>query len=222
VARSSLKLAEDYLVGQSVVFSTEALLRAHGDVLHGREACVIGYGKIGRSVATTLRAKSIRTTVCETDPVRAVEAMAHGFPVTATKGGALSRSGVVVCATGNRALTGHDFYELRTGAYLATVTSSDDELDLGVVRGTYQESRLGPHLTRLSRGDHHFYLLNDGNAVNFIHGASVGPFIFLVHGEILAAISALPSGPLEPGFHEVDPQDREMISRLWLHHFNDD
>jgi adenosylhomocysteinase len=62
VARSPLKLPEDYPVGQSVVFSTESLLRSHGDILHGGETCVIGYGKIGRSVANTLRAKSIRTT----------------------------------------------------------------------------------------------------------------------------------------------------------------
>lgn len=38
VARSPLKDPEDYLVGQSVVFSAEALMRSRDDILHGRHA----------------------------------------------------------------------------------------------------------------------------------------------------------------------------------------
>ncbi|ADP82626.1 adenosylhomocysteinase [Frankia inefficax] len=221
VARSPLKLPEDYLVGQSIVFSTESLLRLHGDILHGGETCVIGYGKIGRSVANTLRAKSVRTTVYETDPVRAVEAMSHGFSVSGSKAAALRRAHLVVCATGQRALVGDDFARLRPGAYVASVTSSDDELDLTNVVLSYEERILGPHVTRLSAGGHYFYLLNHGNAVNFVHGAAVGPFIFLVQGEILAAVALLTSGHLiEPGLHQVNRQIRETIARDWLNAFN--
>ncbi|SNQ48355.1 TrkA-N domain protein (fragment) [Frankia canadensis] len=223
VARSPLKLPEDYLVGQSVVFSAESLLRAHGNILDGGETCVIGYGKIGRSVANTLRVKSVRTTVFETDPVRAVEAMSHGFAVSRSKSEALARANIVVCATGSRALTGNDFSALRSGSYLASVTSSDDELDLETVMRSYQQRRLGPHVTRLSRTGHYFYLLNDGNAVNFVHGAAVGPFIYLVQGEILAALAMLASGRLaEPGLHQVPHRVRESIARAWLRTFNDE
>nr|WP_230204912.1 adenosylhomocysteinase [Parafrankia elaeagni] len=223
VARSPLKQPEDYLVGQSIVFSTESLLREHGDILHGRETCVIGYGKIGRSVANTLRAKSVRTTVYETDPVRAVEAMSHGFAVKWSKAEALGRADVVVCATGNRALEGEDFTYLRPGSYVASVTSSDDELNLASLRGTYRIERLGPHLSRMTSWNHHFYLLNDGNAVNFVHGAAVGPFIFLVQGEILAALALLSSGQvMEPGLHEVGNREREIIARSWLRCFNEE
>jgi len=86
---------------------------------------------------------------------------------------------------------------------------------------TYEERRLGPHVTRLSDGGHYFYLLNDGNAVNFVHGAAVGPFIFLVQGEILAAVALLTSGRLiEPGLHQVGQQARKNIARAWLNAFN--
>lgn len=223
VARSPLKQPEDYLVGQSIVFSTESLLRAHGDILHGRETCVIGYGKIGRSVANTLRAKSVRTTVYETDPVRAVEAMSHGFAVKWSKAEALGRADVVVCATGNRALDGEDFTYLRPGSYVASVTSSDDELNLASLGGAYRVDRLGPHLSRMTSWNHHFYLLNDGNAVNFVHGAAVGPFIFLIQGEILAALALLSSGRvMEPGLHEIGNREREIIARSWLRCFNEE
>lgn len=68
---------------------------------------------------------------------------------------------------------------------------------------------------------HHFYLLNDGNAVNFVHGAAVGPFIYLVQGEILAALSLLTSGRLaEPGLHQVAHRVRESIARAWLRTFD--
>ncbi len=56
----------------------------------------------------------------------------------------------------------------------------------------------------------------------FTCGASVGPFIFLIQGEILAALAALSAGMVEPGVHEVDPGDHEIIASAWLRCFNDD
>ncbi len=57
VARSPLKDPEDFLVGQSVVFSAEALMRGRGDIFHGRPALVLGFGKLVRGliVATSGR-----------------------------------------------------------------------------------------------------------------------------------------------------------------------
>lgn len=52
------------------------------------------------------------------------------------------------------------------------------------------------------------------------HGASVGPFIFLVQAEILAAIRMLTRGDLAPGIHEVPAPDREAIAATWLSYFN--
>jgi len=70
VARSPLKDPEDFLVGQSVVFSTEALMRGRGDILHGRPALVIGFGKLGSSIARLLHAKGVQVTVYDIDPIR--------------------------------------------------------------------------------------------------------------------------------------------------------
>lgn len=65
VARSPLKDPEDYLVGQSVVFSTEAVMRGRGDILHGRPSLVIGFGKLGSSIARLLQAKGVHVTVLD-------------------------------------------------------------------------------------------------------------------------------------------------------------
>ncbi len=77
VARSPLKDPEDFLVGQSVVFSTEAVMRGRGDILHGRPALVIGFGKLGSSIARLLHAKGVQITVFDIDPVRRTQALSQ-------------------------------------------------------------------------------------------------------------------------------------------------
>lgn len=220
VARSPLKDPEDFLVGQSVVFSTEALMRGRGDILHGRPALVIGFGKLGSSIARLLHAKGVQVTVYDIDPVRQAQALSQGFNVARDRDDALHGSGLVLCATGAVSLRGEDFSNLRNGAYVATVTSSEDELDLAALPDVYTRTPNGDHVTQYKTTGHYFYLLNGGNAVNFLHGASVGPFIYLVQAEILAGIRMLARGDLSPGMHEVNADDRATIAGTWLDYFN--
>ncbi|MFJ9869043.1 adenosylhomocysteinase [Streptomyces sp. NPDC101165] len=220
VARSPLKDPEDFLVGQSVVFSTEALMRSRGDILHGRPALVIGFGKLGSSIARLLHAKGVQVTVHDVDPVRRTQALSQGFTVARDRDAALHGAGLVLCATGAVSLRGEDFSSLRNGAYVATVTSSEDELDLAALPDVYQRTPNGEHVTRYQTTGHYFYLLNGGNAVNFLHGASVGPFIFLVQAEILAGVRMLTRDDLGHGMHEVVADDRATIAATWLNYYN--
>ncbi|MFC4906404.1 adenosylhomocysteinase [Actinomadura gamaensis] len=221
VARSPLKDPEDYLVGQSVTFSAEALIRSRGDILQGRPAAVIGYGKLGRSIAAMLHSRHVRVTVYDSDPVRRTQALSQGFRTASTLAQAIAGAGVIVCATGNLALKEDDFARVTNGAYIASVTSSDDELELEALNGLYERAPSGPHVTRYARTGHYFYVLADGNAVNFLHGASVGAFIFLVQAEILAALGALAaSDGHEPGLHELDATERGLIASTWLRYFD--
>ncbi len=84
----------------------------------------------------------------------------------------------------------------------------------------YQRSPAGDHVTRYATTGHYFYVLNEGNAVNFLHGAAVGAFIYLVQAEILAATAALAAGHLPPGLHECDDETRKFIAATWLQVFN--
>ncbi|MGI5230038.1 NAD-binding protein [Actinoallomurus sp. CA-142502] len=220
VARSPLKAPEDFLVGQSVVFSTEALMRGRGDILHGRTALVIGFGRLGSSIAHLLHAKGVRVIIFDIDPVRRTQALSRSFTVVRDRAGGLEHAGLVLCATGSLSLRGEDFPRLRNGAYVATVTSSEDELELDDLPEVYERVHVDKHVTRYLTAGHYFYLLNGGNAVNFLHGASVGPFIFLVQAEILAASAMLARGELDPGIHEVSPSDRAAIATTWLDHFH--
>ncbi|MCX5302815.1 adenosylhomocysteinase [Streptomyces sp. NBC_00160] len=219
VARSPLKEPEDHLVGRSIVFSTEALLRTRGDILTGRQATVIGFGKVGRSIAHTLRAQDLHVTVFDSSPLKQVQAHSQGFRTAESCREAIRDAGLVICATGHAALRKADFAALRNGAYVAAATSPDDELELSSLDGTYSRKSSGDHLTRYERPGHTFHLLADGGAVNFVHGAAVGSFIHLVQGEILAAAASIAKGGAVPGLHEVSTGDRQDIARLWLQHF---
>src|SRR5262249_52829645 len=162
-----LKEAEDHLVGHSVVFSTEALMRSRGDVLQGRSACIIGYGKIGRSIADLLRSHGLQIAVHDIDPVPLTEAHAHGFAVYEDLSPALSGAGIIICATGNLALRRDSFSEVQPGAYVVSVTSSDDELELSPLKKDYERNRVATDIVRYRRRDerrssaHFFFVLNN-------------------------------------------------------------
>lgn len=219
VARSPLKNPEDFLVGQSIVFSTEALLREQGDILHGRTACVIGYGKLGRSIANLLHSRHVRVVVYDTDPVTSVEALSHGFTVAPSLRLGLKNAGLVFCATGNLSLRLEDVQDIEHGAYIATVTSSDDELQFSDLTKTYEVNQRTEYVTRYTRDGHTFHILNRGQAVNFIHGAAVGPFIYLVQAEIVAAIQELMSSTKAPGVYECPRSVRERIAKAWVKYY---
>lgn len=223
VARSPLKLPEDYLVGSSIVFSVEAILREQAQILQTRTACVVGYGRVGRAVASVLRGRGIATSVHDASPIAIAEAAARGFQVFRRVERALMNADLVIYATGRNAFDKVAMAELRQGAVVATVTSGDEVVE-NDLSARYTASFVSKHITRYDDGDHrYFWLLNDGNAVNFVHGAVIGPAIQLIEGEKLTAISRLASGHSQfpPGAIRELPSvpDRNLVAEIWNEHF---
>ena len=215
VARSPLKDNEDYMVGRAIAFSAESLLRNLSILVNGRRVGVIGYGKVGRSVAEALRLNQGVVSIFDHDHVRLTHAYSRGFGVL-PKQQLLRESDILCLATGNKSLSSTDFKHLKHGAFLLSVTSSDDELDLTWVRGRYTSTPVGPHVERYRHARHSFYLFNQGNAINFIHGNTVGDFILLVHAEIFLCAYSLARRSYPAGFHELDNQTRDQICAIWL------
>lgn len=225
VARSPLKLPEDYLVASSVVFSIEAVLREGAEILQTRSAAVIGYGRVGSSVAEILRGRGISTVVYDNNPIKLAEAAARGFRACRRLDDALAFSSLVVCATGNRSLDLAGFAMLRDGAVVASVTSADDEINLPALVPGYVATRLSEGMTQYQEnrsGDlgRRFYLIANGNAANFLHGAVIGPAMQLIEGEKLAAVRELIQGGVRPGrIGELSEQTRVEVARIWNDHF---
>lgn len=190
VARSPLKDYEDQLVGNGVAHAAETVLRELNTLITYKYSGIIGYGKVGRGIYQYLQQRGIRPYVCEIDPIRAVQASCDGAKVVSVNH-LLKNSDIVFCATGSRALDIIKLRDLKRGAFLASVTSSDDEFDLRFVDSEYSRDNITEHITRFTKPGHAFHLLNEGNAINFLYSAAVDKYIYLVQGEIITSILKL-------------------------------
>lgn len=227
-ARSPLKEHEDFLIGQSIVFSTDALLRDCGSLLQYANCSVIGYGKVGSSIAHHLIMRGISPNVFEEDPQRQLMAYNRNCQVQSWKR-LLNCSDVLFSATGNQALELSDFRQLKNGCFVTSVTSSDDEFDFSFLRSEYQEEAVTENVVRLTGEHNYFHLLNDGNAPNFLHGAVVGDFIHLVRAEMLTCVSEIVELVADKGINgaaqsqplSLSDFHRDRILKCWLRTFTD-
>jgi hypothetical protein len=228
VAESALKANEDFLVGQSIVFSADAILRELGLIIEYLQCGVVGYGKIGRSIAYHLHQRGVKPYVVERVPLRLLEAFRERCEIR-HRDWVSRNADVIFCATGSRATDIIDFRSLKPGAFLFSVTSSDDEFDLNLLPGEYRETQVSKSVSRYDGSHNHFYLVNGGNAVNFLHRAVLWEFIQLVKGGIFVALRNLVEGrsmdrvfkrgDKGPGFDsllELSGADQEAVAKLWL------
>jgi adenosylhomocysteinase len=219
VARSYLKENEEYLVGQSVVFSTDSVLRGYNRLLGFMNCGVLGYGKVGKSIAVNLQKTSIKPMVWGITPSKRVSAINDGS-TSPERDILLTTSDVLFCATGNKSLDILDLRKLKNGCFIASVTSSDDEFNFDYLESEYEKEEVAPFITKYTNTANYFYILNSGNALNFIHGAVVGDFIFLVQSEILAGVKYLSAHKLKPGIIELPISIKEDLARIWLKNFS--
>jgi adenosylhomocysteinase len=220
VARSSLKLGEDLLVGTSCIFSCEKLLRSAGLVFEPRRPLVLGFGKVGTGLSHSLQRRGCAPTVFDTDPIRRVVALSSGFRVPKIEA-ALSQSDIIFGATANKSIRGSMFDGLEHGTILVSCSSKDDEFDLDYMMANYQVSQRFENVDAYSRGNKTLYLMANGRPINFIDGAVLGPALSLVQGEIIAGIKELFDNRGTLGLFELPHDARRKIAEIWFDHFFD-
>jgi adenosylhomocysteinase len=221
VARSKLKRLEDRLIGVSVVFSLERVLRSMGQVLTGMTVGVLGYGPVGASVAKAAGMRNANVLVYDVAPHLRVAALADGFRIPERE--ALFRSAdIVVGATGMQSINAPDFELLKNGAVLASASSKAIEIDVQGLIAAASETTAGPlECKRFRLTNKRVYLLAAGTPINFVDGAVVGPLINLVQAEMLVAAKTLLEIGDRTGILEVSSDDQERLATIWLDHFVD-
>lgn len=218
VARSPLKDFEDFLIGKSIVYSADVILREQGKLIEYLKCSIIGYGKIGKSIAYNLASRGLQPSVYDKNPLRRLEAYNRVFN-TPSWSEMLSRSDIIFSATGGQATNVVDFKLLKNGCYVFSVTSSDDEFDFSYLKNEYKVEKINDFIDKFIGPTNYFYLICKGNAVNFMHGACVDDFIHLVRSEMLCAVGALIDTPHEAGLHTMSDATRETIANIWLRTF---
>jgi adenosylhomocysteinase len=217
VARSSLKEPEDSLVGQAIVFSAEAIMRSHGLILLGKRVGVIGFGKIGRSIAFSLLSRGSRVDVFDSNPILLASALSLGFH-TSSRSEFLSSVDIIFCATGNKSLSSADGASFKDSLHIFCATSSDDELsDCLRYKINATSLLIGKHTCKISLQNKNIYVHNNGNSVNFVHGAVVDRFIELVQGEIIYSMGSLHEAPRN-AISCLPDVDKKFIAEKWISH----
>lgn len=161
---SPLKLImeNEHGVGPTVVAS---FLKVTNLQVPAKRFAVFGYGSVGRGIAKCLQAQHGVVTVVEPDPIRALEAVLHGFRIASTES-ALTGNDVLITATGRpNAIAAAHLPLLRDGAILVNTGHYSWEIDLDALRAAATATETidasievfhlpgGRHLNLLTRGE---------------------------------------------------------------------
>src|SRR3954454_25218428 len=217
-ARCKYLFDNRYGSGQSAL---NAVLDATNLLLAGKHVVVVGYGWVGKGIALRARGLAAAVTVCEVEPVAALEAYHDGFDV-APLVEACATADVVLTATGVRHALGPDALDaLPDGALLANAGGIDDEFDLGALRAAATETaRAREHVEelRLPNG-RSLFVVGEGVCVNLSagegHPAEIMDLTFSV--QALSANYLLQHAQdLAPAVYTLPPEIDESIARAKL------
>ena len=204
-----------YGTGQSAV---DGILRATNLLLAGKTAVVVGYGWVGRGIASRLRGMGTITIVCEVDPIRALEAALDGFEVT-TIVEAAKRGDLFVTATGNLNVIGKAAIDnLKNGAIVANAGHFNDEIDLGYIKSQATGCRdLRPFVEEYRlRDGRSVVVLGEGRLVNLAAAEGHPPSVMdMSFANQALAIEYLVknAASLEPQVYPVPRELDEAIAR---------
>ncbi len=207
-----------YGTGQSTL---DGITRATNILWAGRRVVVSGYGWCGRGVASRAQGMGAHVTVCETNPVRALEAVMDGFNVMPMIEAAKSGE-VFITVTGGLHAVGKEHIEVMpSGAILSNSGHFNDEIDIDALKNMSTSNReLRPFVVEYTLKDGRLiYLLADGRLVN-LSAAEGHPSAVMDMSFANQALSAEylynNQGVLGPGVHVVPPVMDAEIGRLKL------
>jgi adenosylhomocysteinase len=207
-----------YGTGQSTL---DGITRATNILWAGRRTVISGYGWCGRGVASRAKGMGAHVIVCETNPIRALEAVMDGFPVMpmieASKVGE-----VFITVTGGLHAIGKEHLEvMSSGAILANSGHFNNEIDIDALKEISTSNReLRPFVEEYTMKDGRLiYLLADGRLVNLAaaegHPSAVMDMSF-ANQALSAEYLYQNKGKLDIGVHVVPPVMDAEIGRLKL------
>lgn len=165
-----------YGTGQSTV---DGILRATNILMAGAKFVVCGYGWCGRGVANRARGMGANVIVCETDPLKALEAVMDGYNVMSLV--EASRKGdVFVTLTGDISVLRKEHFKLmKDGAIICNSGHFNVEIDLeGLKKMSNKRRRVREFVEEYTLiGGKRINVLGDGRLINLAaaegHPASV-------------------------------------------------
>ncbi len=200
----------------------EAVWRAVGTLtgmhLAGRRAAVVGYGPVGRGIASWARSAGMAVEVVEADAVRRLFAHYDGF-ATPDLTDAISRVHVLVTATGRPgAVTEALLRGARDGIVLVNAGTGGDEVDVaGIREGAEFVDHVADGVVRYRlEGGVRVTVLGDGHPLNIVLNSGSPEPVLLQYAVLGLTLAWLAASPPSPGRHVVPGRLEEEAARLAL------
>lgn len=205
-----------YGTGQGTL---DAIIRATNVLIAGQTVVVVGYGLVGRGVASRASGLGGNVIVVEIDPVRALEAQLDGHRVLSMQKAA-PLGQIFITATGSKhVINKRHFNAMHDGAMICNCGHFDVELDLPGLRELSREpERVRPLVEEFRMLDgRRLYLLGEGRLINFTAGEGHPAAVMdLSFANQVLAVEMLAKGDLEPGVHTLPTDLDHEVAKLKL------
>ena len=156
-----------YGTGQSTI---DGYLRAMNLLLASKRAVVVGYGWVGRGVATRCHGMGCKVIVTEVDPVKALEAHMDGFEVMPMSQACKIGDIFITCTGMTSVIRKEHIMQMKDGAIMGNVGHFDVEIDADfLLKKSKSVKQVRPSLDEcVLKNGKRVYLIGEGRLANLV------------------------------------------------------
>ena len=122
--------------------AVDAIRRATDVMMAGKRVVVAGYGDVGKGTVASFSGAGAIVTVCEIDPICALQAAMDGYEVKKMTS-VISYADIVVTATGNKDILKEDHFRLmKDKTIVCNIGHFDNEIDMAWLDDNYGSSKI--------------------------------------------------------------------------------
>ena len=148
--------------------AVDAIRRATDIMLAGKRVVVAGYGDVGKGTVASFAGAGAIVTVCEIDPICALQAAMDGYEVKKMIN-VIENADIVVTATGNKdILRAEHFKKMKDKAIVCNIGHFDNEIDMAWLEKNYGNTKveIKPQVDLYSIDGVDVIVLAEGRLVN--------------------------------------------------------
>ena len=148
--------------------AVDAIRRATDVMMAGKRVVVAGYGDVGKGTVASFSGAGAIVTVCEVDPICALQAAMDGYEVKKMTS-VISNADIVVTATGNKDILKEDHFRLmKDKTIVCNIGHFDNEIDMAWLNKNYGHSKveIKPQVDLYKLDDKEVIILAEGRLVN--------------------------------------------------------
>jgi adenosylhomocysteinase len=192
----------------------QAIMGITNTLIAGKQVVVVGYGYVGRGIASRAKGLGAIVTVIESDPIRALEATMDGFRVMRMSEAA--RIGdLFITTTGNlRVIRTEHMRQMRDGAILCNSGHFNVEIDIeGLEKLAVRRRNILEDIDEFQlKNGRRLYLLAEGRLVNLAGLKSLGHPIEIM--DMSFSLQALSAGYLAKHGRELENSVNDVPSDI--------